>query len=757
MTENACQTSLENKQSQVTNEEIQKLKEENFILQGKLRGYATLGSLLQEQKEECAKLKKMNEELEKHRTISPGAGSFSQEGSSEGNYLLNGDTGTKLKKHGEIKQTVSVSENIDVSLTNGQSLNGISDPSTANKSRDLIIEMTKNTQCHSWTEQMSGVSYPPDDVFRNVKTDKYPTQESINFNSASDLKQKTPSQKQAMSVISNGIDNQDSKDFRSVVRSTSTIVHVGSDTNSKSLNLMEFPSENMDESANKNTTSDFKVVTPSSSQSSSFQVLKPSMSRQGSRSESTLSLHVCEIMNGDLGTDGPTSKMKKMLEDILPDLTKIEEENDMLKTESKKLLEENGRLLNKVQQLELRVNNVSPVESLSSQTHVADWEYVRKTELPKNKATEKELTQTTDNLPRLQKLEQQNRELLQANSRWEKMFKEMRSDQENRTRIHQNETETLREQLNKMKVEDEKRQREYDHILLTTKNRLEDEESAREALQVQLAEFQASWEQLQRDKRELEESLNAVNREQLARDAELSVLRQGIGGNSMQAIHLSSELELRTEIAVLREQLTVFQEDFDRERQDRAKAQSEKDDLNKQLGKLKTENNKLLDQNNRYQSQLQTAEINVKEAIEESTRRNGSNVELRNKIRQLESQLLSRPTQYTPNISPQPTMMVQPETDPYARPSPPYLFQSSVNAGNAQSNRERYPSEQQPGAWNCDDCTYSNHPSRTVCEMCGKIRSQGNSIAVQHSSSSPILWRRGELGEQNDLATDCGR
>ena len=56
------------------------------------------------------------------------------------------------------------------------------------------------------------------------------------------------------------------------------------------------------------------------------------------------------------------------------------------------------------------------------------------------------------------------------------MFKEMRSDQENRTRLHQNETETLREQLNKMKVEDEKRQREYDHILLTTKNRLEDEE-----------------------------------------------------------------------------------------------------------------------------------------------------------------------------------------------------------------------------------------------------------------------------------------
>ena len=48
MTENACQTSLENKQSQVANEEIQKLKEENFILQGKLRGYATLGNQILE-------------------------------------------------------------------------------------------------------------------------------------------------------------------------------------------------------------------------------------------------------------------------------------------------------------------------------------------------------------------------------------------------------------------------------------------------------------------------------------------------------------------------------------------------------------------------------------------------------------------------------------------------------------------------------------------------------------------------------------
>ncbi|CAC5363023.1 unnamed protein product [Mytilus coruscus] len=761
MTENACQTSLNDYMTKVPNEEILKLKEENFILQGKIRGYATLGNLLREQKEECSKLKKMNESLKKQATPSPGAGSFSQDSGSEGNRSLNGDTGTSYKviqiNPGEVKQQTVESENIDVSLKSDHSSNGIPDPCITEQ--DKTHNYKKVTRTLSWTDQMSGVTYPPSDMFQHMKMDKYPTQESISSDIKSEL---SDSQKKTTSIASNGIENPVHKDHRAMLRSSSTIVHVGSDSNSKSLNLMEFPSEHLDDSSKTGSSSHSKVVSASSSQSSSFQVIKPGMSRQCSKSETALSLHVNEIMNGGLGSDGPSQRMRKMLEDILPDLTKIEEENDSFKVENKRLLEENQRLLRKVQQLELQVNNVSPTESLSSQTQVVDWDYVSKSELQKNKLTEKESTQTAENSTRLQKLEQQNRELLQANSRWEKMFKEMRSDQENKTKNYQYQIETLKEQLTKMKLEDETRRCEYDRILLTTKNRLEDEESAKDALQAQLAEYLVSYEQMQKEKRELEESLNAINREQLAREAELSVLRQGIGGDSIQAIHVSSDSDLRTEIAVLREQLTVFQEDFDRERSDRAKAQSEKDDINKQLGKLRTENHKLLDQNKRYQSQLQTAEVNVKEAIEESTRLNSANVELRNKVRQLESQLLSQqaPPTFTPNITstrPQHSLMVQPETDPYARPSPPYMFhQNQVGPGNLQSNRERYPQEQQPGAWNCDDCTYSNHPTRSVCEMCGKIKLPGIT-AVQNPSSSPTLWRRGENGEQNDLSSDCVR
>ncbi|CAC5363024.1 unnamed protein product [Mytilus coruscus] len=729
MTENACQTSLNDYMTKVPNEEILKLKEENFILQGKIRGYATLGNLLREQKEECSKLKKMNESLKKQATPSPGAGSFSQDSGSEGNRSLNGDTGTSYKNPGEVKQQTVESENIDVSLKSDHSSNGIPDPCITEQ--DKTHNYKKVTRTLSWTDQMSGVTYPPSDMFQHMKMDKYPTQESISSDIKSEL---SDSQKKTTSIASNGIENPVHKDHRAMLRSSSTIVHVGSDSNSKSLNLMEFPSEHLDDSSKTGSSSHSKVVSASSSQSSSFQVIKPGMSRQCSKSETALSLHVNEIMNGGLGSDGPSQRMRKMLEDILPDLTKIEEENDSFKVENKRLLEENQRLLRKVQQLELQVNNVSPTESLSSQTQVVDWDYVSKSELQKNKLTEKESTQTAENSTRLQKLEQQNRELLQANSRWEKMFKEMRSDQENKTKNYQYQIETLKEQLTKMKLEDETRRCEYDRILLTTKNRLEDEESAKDALQAQLAEYLVSYEQMQKEKRELEESLNAINREQLAREAELSVLRQGIGGDSIQAIHVSSDSDLRTEIAVLREQLTVFQEDFDRERSDRAKAQSEKDDINKQLGKLRTENHKLLDQNKRYQSQ----------------------------VRQLESQLLSQqaPPTFTPNITstrPQHSLMVQPETDPYARPSPPYMFhQNQVGPGNLQSNRERYPQEQQPGAWNCDDCTYSNHPTRSVCEMCGKIKLPGIT-AVQNPSSSPTLWRRGENGEQNDLSSDCVR
>ena len=138
--------------------------------------------------------------------------------------------------------------------------------------QNTTIDVSKSM---SWTDQMTGVAYPPNDIFQCVKTDKYPTQESISLNNDDKTNNDNSQQKP---VITNG--NPFNKDYGGVIRSTSTVVHVGSDSNSKSLNLIEFPSENSDSSSHNGSASNTKVVTASSSQSSSIQIIKPSLSRQ---------------------------------------------------------------------------------------------------------------------------------------------------------------------------------------------------------------------------------------------------------------------------------------------------------------------------------------------------------------------------------------------------------------------------------------------------------------------------------------------
>ena len=40
-----------------------------------------------------------------------------------------------------------------------------------------------------------------------------------------------------------------------------------------------------------------------------------------------------------------------------------------------------------------------------------------------------------------------------------------------------------------------------------------------------------------------------------------------------------------------------------------------------------------------------------------------------------------------------------------------------------QANQAGRQTEYKPGSWSCDQCTYTNYPGRTVCELCGYIRS----------------------------------
>lgn len=176
------------------------------------------------------------------------------------------------KNPGEGKPSSIISENIDVSLKGSHISNGYSE----SKHSGYTTEASKTPS--NWTDQMAGVSYPPNDLFQNIKTDKYPTQESLN--SECDPKMDlTNTHKGLTTVTSNGTENHNNSENKTILRSSSTYVHVGSDTSAgKSLNLMEFPSTLTDEVSGKGSNVTNKVV--SSSQGSSIQVIKPSVSRQ---------------------------------------------------------------------------------------------------------------------------------------------------------------------------------------------------------------------------------------------------------------------------------------------------------------------------------------------------------------------------------------------------------------------------------------------------------------------------------------------
>ncbi|KAK3089498.1 hypothetical protein FSP39_004099, partial [Pinctada imbricata] len=190
------------------------------------------------------------------------------------------------------------------------------------------------------------------------------------------------------------------------------------------------------------------------------------------------------------------------------------------------------------------------------------------------------------------------------------------------------------------------------------------------------------------------------------------------------------------------EQLTVFKEDFDKERTDRAQAQASKADIQKKLDSEKRETSRLKRDIQNLQRQLKVTEDNVQQTLRQNQALQQENTNLRTQIRRDRS---TATNMYQPYHPPPPHPMgyhnhaahvpTHPETEPYEGPVPPYMFNRDTRYmngyGNEISNRQAVPPEQMPGSWMCPQCTYYNHPKRTVCEMCGQVYT-----APYHSTSN---------------------
>ncbi|XP_061196218.1 TNFAIP3-interacting protein 1-like isoform X1 [Saccostrea echinata] len=717
--------------------DIQQLQEENELLHGKIRGYLTLGNLLLEKKEECQALQEENKALREALEL----------------IQKNNQSQPDVMDH-EIEVTFN-----KVKIEGPPSLN------TENQQKHTTEHFP--SYIHN-TASMSNSSPPKDDTTqaKPFLDDKMPTQESLEFenhnakNRSSHTSESASSFERIDPTPSGSLMEQMMRQTNSspnLNRQLSTKVNYTS--SSGSLNLMEFPS--MSESQQVISSPQEELFDPVDAQNNP--------SGDNKEEETVLSIKVSQVAGTmDLTTDGPAEKMRKFLEELVPEIEKQEEETKKFKTCNLALKEEieqekleNRRLLQRIQQLEHQVNNLSPASSMSSQTQVLDWEQHRRKD-----------AQKTEN-GRVSSREQETIDKLQKETqKWRDYFGQWTRDKEKLKA----ENDKLRTEITNFKAQDEKRQEEFDKILLNAKERTNEAETRREDLQQRLDRQTLKVEALEAEAYQRSEVVNGLKREKSALEAEVNVLKgTGSGVRVVGLTESRSSEELKLENAVLREQLTVFKEDFDRERSDRAHAQSVKDDLRKQLEAEQRKVKTLQDQLRGFERQLRSAEKNVKQTMTENVQLHSENQKLKKELQREKDrnaqqqyyQMMNRPAvpEYlTPYRS-------QPESDPLAQPVPPYMFQTARPQDTSAeyfrpqlTNKAQLCPEQLPGAWGCPNCTYTNHPSRTVCEICGCVftREQLQNFYQQNTNQSQHLMARGDTvtpggDDPRDLCTDSGR
>ncbi|XP_028669058.1 TNFAIP3-interacting protein 1 isoform X1 [Erpetoichthys calabaricus] len=208
---------------------------------------------------------------------------------------------------------------------------------------------------------------------------------------------------------------------------------------------------------------------------------------------------------------------------------------------------------------------------------------------------------------KLKALEQQRGELVEVNKQWDKSFRSMKQQYEQKITELRQRLADSQKAVADLEAEREQRQRDYDRKLLLAKSKIENEESEKEKyitevtelkqkikyMQDQLNPLTKQWEyqekEIQRLNKALEEALNL----QTATAPQATVFNNhGDGGMNLR------RQELLTQISVLKEQVKIYEEDFQKERSDRERMNEEKEKLKKQVERLQGQvsllNNQLL-------------------------------------------------------------------------------------------------------------------------------------------------------------------
>lgn len=508
--------------------------------------------------------------------------------------------------------------------------------------------------------------------------------------------------------------------------------------------------------------------------------------------------------NGTPEVRGLLSKLEEYINKVETDSKKVKKLNEVLLIKNSELetnLRSKTSELNQLQaQLQYQMQlSQSPSQTQGSRGTPSDtgWVHVEKGQLQETPKTSTLSDKQTEEKPvDVKKLRETISQLREANQRWSQEWGKLQEHYDQRIQEICTERDRLSKELMEWKLDEDTKQRDYEKMLTNAKKKAADEECSKEDALTQLSSANHRCEALQLEVAELKEIV--------------ATLRRSPGNHSVttSARHMtpSTTGDMETEIEVLRHQLIVFQEDFDRERQDRAMAQSIKDDFKKQNDSLKKRIRTLEQKISATENQLKLSEDTNKRTMLLNDR-------MQTEINQLKSQLQREqesrmfvpqsaagaiqppnipgnqynqtyghpnmaqfmpqlhhqpqqqymPQQHYPNMFGGPQMVYMSPASPQLQTSDPQPQRLQQQTGGTFSQSAMKAAPLTSSVWSCNHCTYKNLPQRTVCEMCGYIRSSGQKFNFRTGSSEHLRPRGDEISPghptrtptQNDLVVDA--
>ncbi|XP_076449229.1 uncharacterized protein LOC143285705 [Babylonia areolata] len=436
------------------------------------------------------------------------------------------------------------------------------------------------------------------------------------------------------------------------------------------------------------------------------------------------------------------------------------------------LREQNRRLM---QQLQGQGGSESS-SAVRSSGSPGDWVHVEK---PPPLGEDQSL------VDRVRALEHQKAELLRANTNWKNQWDQMEQSHQMKISELHSKLMMAEQEMSSLKVRlaEQMSMSEFEGRMLEMKRRISEEENLKEEAQHQqrLAERRCS--ELQDELSKVRTQLSDMAREKQALSAELSILKAHANAQETQtnrateATNAASCIALEAEIAMLKEQLKVFAEDFEQERMDRTSAQAARDSAKKAVENLSRQSHSLSSQVKRLEKQIKDRDDTIAWTLRqnETFQHEASDFKrklaaeweekqsLQRRLLSLEQQLQQQKPPRNPYLPSGASPMFQPPSP--QRSSAPYF------SSQAASARTNMGPELLPGAWTCSMCNSVNYPGRTVCERCGYVNSPPRSHPEQfgfgssdiYGSEHAHLMSRG--GDQNqggmlpgngDLVVDSG-